>query len=107
MPKYIELKKALQRFEEIKKSRTLLKEAVYLDRVMTVLETIPAADVAPVVHGRWKGWITPAFYGLDDFGDPIYRDAIFYRCSICGRKSAIKEKFCPSCGAMMDLEESR
>lgn len=105
MPKYIELKKALQRFEEIKKSRTLLKEAVYLDRVMTVLETIPAADVAPVVHGRWKGWITPAFYGLDDFGDPIYRDAIFYRCSICGRKSAIKENFCPNCGAKLDLED--
>lgn len=105
MSKYIELKKALQRFEEIKKSRTLLKEAVYLDRVMTVLETIPAADVAPVVHGRWKGWITPAFYGLDDFGDPIYRDAIFYRCSICGRKSAIKENFCPNCGAKLDLED--
>ena len=102
MPKYIELEKALQRFEEIKKSRTLLKETFYLDGVMTILETIPVADVAPVVHGRWEGWITPAFYGLDDFGEPIYRDATFYRCSICSRKSAIKEKFCPSCGAMMD-----
>lgn len=72
-----------------------------------VLSRLPAADVAPVVHGRWEGWTTPAFYGLDDFGEPIYRDATFYRCSICSRKSAIKEKFCPSCGAMMDLEESR
>jgi len=72
-----------------------------------VLNRLPAADVAPVVHGRWEGWTTPAFYGLDDFGEPIYRDATFYRCSICSRKSAIKEKFCPSCGAMMDLEESR
>lgn len=67
-----------------------------------VLSRLPAADVAPVVHGRWEGWTTPAFYGLDDFGEPIYRDATFYRCSICSRKSAIKEKFCPSCGAMMD-----
>lgn len=66
------------------------------------IQALPAADVAPVVHGRWEGWITPAFYGLDDFGEPIYRDAAFYRCSICSRKSAIKEKFCPSCGAMMD-----
>ena len=70
-----------------------------------VLNRLPAADVAPVVHGRWEGWITPAFYGLDDFGDPIYRDAIFYRCSICGRKSAIKENFCPNCGAKLDLED--
>lgn len=102
MPKYIELEKALQKFEEIKKTRTLLNGRFYLDGVMAILETIPAADVAPVVHGRWEGWITPAFYGLDDFGEPIYRDAAFYRCSICSRKSAIKEKFCPSCGAMMD-----
>lgn len=102
MPKYIELEKALQRFEEIKKNTTLLNGRFYLDGVMAILETIPAADVAPVVHGRWEGRITSAFYGLDDFGEPIYRDATFYRCSICSRKSAIKEKFCPSCGAMMD-----
>ena len=66
------------------------------------MKDLPSADVAPVVHGRWEGWITPAFYGLDDFGEPIYRDATFYRCSICSRKSAIKEKFCPSCGAMIE-----
>lgn len=84
------------------------REAVFHAMMMeirppfAVVRDFPAADVAPVVHGRWEGWITPAFYGLDDFGEPIYRDATFYRCSICSRKSAIKEKFCPSCGAMMD-----
>lgn len=84
------------------------REAVFHAMMMeirppfAVVRDFPAADVAPVVHGRWEGWITPAFYGLDDFGEPIYRDAAFYRCSICSRKSAIKEKFCPSCGAMMD-----
>lgn len=84
------------------------REAVFHAMMMeirppfAVVRDFPAADVAPVVHGRWEGWITPAFYGLDDFGEPIYRDATFYRCSICSRKSAIKEKLCPSCGAMMD-----
>lgn len=87
------------------------REAVFHAMMMeirppfAVVRDFPAADVAPVVHGRWEGWITPAFYGLDDFGEPIYRDATFYRCSICSRKSAIKEKFCPSCGAKMDLED--
>ena len=57
----------------------------------------PAADVAPVVHGRWeqiKEWATKAKY----------------RCSVCGREimSAVKvniEKYpyC-HCGAKMDLE---
>lgn len=64
----------------------------------------PTADVAPVVHGRWNGYTTSAFYGTDDFGEPIYRDATFYCCSICSRKSIIKEKFCPNCGAKCDLE---
>lgn len=87
------------------------REAVFHAMMMeirppfAVVRDFPAADVALVVHGRWEGWTTPAFYGLDDFGEPIYRDATFYRCSICSRKSAIKEKFCPSCGAMMDLED--
>lgn len=69
------------------------------------IQALPAEDVAPVVHGRWGGWTTPAFYGMDDFGEPIYRDATFYRCSKCDRKSVIKEKYCPNCGAKMDLEE--
>lgn len=60
-----------------------------------VLKKIPAADVAPVVHGRWeqvKEWATKAKY----------------RCSVCGREimSAVKvniEKYpyC-HCGAKMD-----
>ena len=60
-------------------------------------ENLPAADVAPVVHGRWeqiKEWATKAKY----------------RCSVCGREimSAVKvniEKYpyC-HCGAKMDLE---
>lgn len=59
------------------------------------LKKIPAADVAPVVHGRWeqvKEWATKAKY----------------RCSVCGREimSAVKvniEKYpyC-HCGAKMD-----
>ena len=67
-----------------------------------VIKTAPAADVQPVKHGRWKGYITSAFYGCDDEGEPIYRDANFNVCSECGRKTVVKEKFCPNCGAKMD-----
>lgn len=63
---------------------------------------IPTADVTPVVHGYWKGYTTSAFYGCDDYGDPIYRDVTIYYCSLCHRKSVVKEKFCPNCGAKMD-----
>lgn len=110
MPEYIELKEAIDLFYSIDPENdgsdggtvALTSDDYTSEEIEEMLSLLPAADVAPVVHGRWEGWIIPAFYGLDDFGEPIYRDAAFYRCSICSRKSAIKEKFCPSCGAMMD-----
>ncbi len=69
-----------------------------IEAVLEYAENLPAADVAPVVHGRWeqiKEWATKAKY----------------RCSVCGREimSAVKvniEKYpyC-HCGAKMDLED--
>ena len=58
---------------------------------MHVLDEMPAADVAPVRHGRW---INENFYT---------------HCSACG-KMAIYDKYgqevesdyCPNCGAKMD-----
>lgn len=68
-----------------------------IEAVLKYAENLPAADVSPVVHGRWeqiKEWATKAKY----------------RCSVCGREimSAVKvniEKYpyC-HCGAKMDLE---
>ena len=57
------------------------------------LEHIPAADVAPVVHGRW-------LYGdYYDIGDV---------CSECDWDSQMTHppyRYCPNCGAKMDEVE--
>ena len=61
--------------------------------VVSDFEAIPAADVAPVVHGEWKpnglGGYTYAFY-----------------CSQCGYVDGYpfndRHKYCPNCGAKMD-----
>ena len=46
---------------------------------------IPAADVAPVVHGRWKG---------EGMGD--------YSCSLCTEiVNGNDYHYCPNCGAHM------
>lgn len=54
---------------------------------------LPAADVAPVVHGRW-------LYGdYYDIGDV---------CSECDWDSQMTHpsyRYCPNCGAKMDKEE--
>lgn len=74
--------------------------------VANSINSVPSADVAPVRHGRWEGYSHTRYCGIDDFGDPIYKDGVAYYCSECMRKTVIKEKYCPSCGAKMDLEEA-
>ena len=61
------------------------------------IRKIPAADVAPVRHGRW---IEP---------QRLYYGAKQYECSLCysdkfWKKHGITEKYphCPNCGAKMD-----
>ena len=62
-----------------------------------LIADFPAADVAPVRHGRW---IEPS---------RLYYDAKQYECSLCcsdtfWKKHSITEKYphCPNCGAKMD-----
>lgn len=65
-----------------------------------LLADMPVADATPVVHGRWEG-IDSTFWRWTSAGAiPVVR--IVYRCSNCGRKSAIKTNYCPNCGAKMD-----
>ena len=59
------------------------------------INSIPAADVAPVRHGRWffkypNGW---ACSQCDKWGLMI------------DNRGICKSSFCPNCGAKMDLEE--
>ena len=64
-----------------------------------LVNAVPAADVAPVVHGRWVEKEEPYF------------DVIF-ACSACGEEFCFIEgnpsdnlyKYCPNCGARMDGE---
>lgn len=60
--------------------------------IENALDFIPAADVAPVVHGRW----------IAD-GDGYHWT---YNCSICAWKDGYpfneRHNFCPHCGAKMD-----
>lgn len=55
------------------------------------IKNMPAADVDPVVHGRWV-----------DNGIP---GSMLSGCSVCGFScGAFSFSYCPHCGAKMDKE---
>lgn len=68
------------------------ESGIYADAYNDLAEDfyrIPAADVAPVVHGRWIP------FHSEIAGDIQY-------CSACEIGFAAKTDYCPHCGAMMD-----
>ena len=71
------------------------------ESVIKVIESIPAVDAVPVVHGQWseKRWMTE-----DDWGVINHRAIV---CSACKGEIADGEKtcYCPNCGAKMDKEK--
>ena len=61
-----------------------------LDRAQRAILDAPAADVAPVWHGRW-----------------VDTDSEFAQCSLCKYPVYAvwnQTNYCPNCGAKMDLE---
>lgn len=71
-------------------------EGILYYGLVTDIRGMKAADVAPVVHGRWV------------LLDECYNEGVY--CSACHKKvykkcyanQKIKSKFCPHCGAKMD-----
>lgn len=67
------------------------------------IRKIPAADVIPVVHGKWiekqEETYCPPQFGED--GALILHKYINYFCNLCGRRSIVPEPYC-HCGAKME-----
>lgn len=106
MTEYIEREAAIayirEQSEECQKAFEELggESGIYADAYNDLAEdfySISAADVAPVVHGRWIEKSAPA-------------RKIYFECSHCGaqenKHTAIKGYYCWRCGAKMDGEES-
>ena len=73
------------------------ESGIYADAYNDLAEdfySIPAADVAPVVHGRWSD---------AGFGELPKHAPYGWACSACGGISFNNEYiYCPNCGAKMD-----
>ena len=95
MTKYIELEALKNRFA---KRLVWLKKDIHdeyslglhdgCEYDIKLIDEIPAADVAPVVHGRW-------IMHDDEFG-------LTCECSACHIETMGDGNYCPNCGAKMD-----
>ena len=70
----------------------------------TAIDNIPAADVRPVVRGKWKRVVD--FTGVEAFG---FKETMVvgWGCNVCGYEVDVSEgsfNFCPNCGADMREE---
>lgn len=95
MPEYIERAALTAKFKQMELGKHGLVERLFADGVFAVIAAFPAADVAPVVHGRWK-YIPQTLHTLSQL-----------RCSFCGWWSLDPSidgayNYCPHCGAKMD-----
>ena len=95
MKEYIEREAALEAILGL----TIVDPTVaqYANAVYLILQNLPAADIAPVRHGRWID-------AESDDGCTVWHCS---KCSypiktICGYPIY---KYCPMCGALMDGEE--
>ena len=89
MAEYIEREEALNRLCQENCGHNYVEEKCNNCYTAALLEYIPAADVAPVVHGLW----------IHDINN-------LYGCSECMERETMSPKklkpYCPNCGARMD-----
>lgn len=65
-----------------------------------IIDSLTAADVAPVVHGRWE--MRPTGMATDT--GPEYKAY----CTVCNEPNKqYQPPYCPHCGAKMDKEVSK
>ena len=70
-------------------------EPIPFETLVSDLRDMKAADVAPVVHGRWVPTKAPFMNECKD-------------CSVCGYRTVWGHRYnyCPNCGAKMDGGDS-
>ena len=101
MAEYIE-REALK--SQIAENKLMAREPA-TKRILAMIDDMPAADIAPVVHGKWLNF---------------YNDFSCAECDRCGTIFEVTDnetdeglwnaflsayRYCPDCGAKMDEEE--
>lgn len=98
MAEYIEREALSQWCHETMSVQSTTAGMMFVREFWNKVMDTPAADVAPVVHGRW--------INKTDINRALVEQRV--DCSVCGHifwhTSALSYNYCPNCGARMDGE---
>ena len=85
MAEYVKKEDIEQKIQDGLNNLVLGHDAI---EVLGMIYEMPAADVAPVMHGRWLCVDTDTEQ--------------FFLCNRCKKKEYWESDYCPNCGAKMD-----
>lgn len=96
MAEFIERALAVKSVSRMRKPENSVAQNRMLSIIQMDMLKLPAADVAPVVHGRWK------FLGPNR----LIKECMCGTCSACKVRSKyiVNTALCPNCGAKMTEE---
>lgn len=98
MAEYIEREALITKFKKMELGEHGLVERLFADGVYAVIAAFSAADVAPVVHGRW----------IHSRYEDCSEQFELVKCSLCNHEAYAMAfyvrggNYCPACGAKMD-----
>ena len=103
MTEYIKRENVLAKIDEFAKQNIahgFPVDVFDIEMMKKMVEKLPAADVAPVVHGRMK---KSGEFTVERYQYKIVEE----KCSVCEHysirfKHKSESNFCPNCGAKMD-----
>lgn len=101
MEAYITKNQAIHAMEQVTQPECFIEDT--RKDFAKIIEELPPADAAPVVHAYWLGIEGD---GYDPDGNIVWDT---FECSNCGEEHHAGGEpewdYCPSCGARMDGEE--
>ena len=74
-----------------------------MDNCIADVINAPTVDAVPVVHGHWFSLTDCSNAGV--YCSVCHKKVWKEDYAWCNRKNKLRSKFCPNCGAAMDLEE--
>lgn len=107
MSDYISRKAAVDALKNAYSSCPEQRERLAVEACIVAINSLTAADVEPVRHGRWECVYDDSTGETDITCSHCKNTRTVNGCFVStnGKSCYFEDDYCPSCGAKMDLEE--